>query len=415
MCGLVGFATTDAEQVISADLAVFIFNQMMKMNDVRGGDSYGFSLVRPKEKSIEHFKVIGKCGEKQDDKRHQKGLAALIDAVVEGGPVIVMGHNRKATTGEISIRNQHPFEFGKPKKGPWVLGAHNGMVWGYEEAIDLWDITRKVEVDSEVIFRGMMTDREPSEVIGTLMPIGSMALTYMRNDWSILNMFSGDNPLNVAHLPGIMFWSSEHGHLRNALFGLTAETTTLRSDKLYAIDVKTHKVLDVSTVRPIDTLLDRAYSWHGVTGNITYLKRPFKGPARRVVHPPFGSTKYVADEARKLVDLSGSTAKSSEPGKVLAKIEPKSIIKPTPDHLSLAMSEDFDNEMVFFGDLDRVTVAETTTDLDIGLATCAMCELKDPKNDETRMVAPYSLLWYEGDALCGVCYHWMVLSALMEV
>jgi len=56
-------------------------------------------------------------------------------------PQFVFGHARFATTGTISQRNAHPFQYGR------ITGAHNGVVYNFG------DLKQSgMEVDSESIF-----------------------------------------------------------------------------------------------------------------------------------------------------------------------------------------------------------------------------------------------------------------------
>lgn len=66
----------------------------------------------------------------------------------------LLAHIRKATCGEISLLNTHPFQFAN-----WVF-AHNGEVGGYAESQEVRDALRR-EVDER--FRGFIMGKTDSE------------------------------------------------------------------------------------------------------------------------------------------------------------------------------------------------------------------------------------------------------------
>ncbi len=76
---------------------------------------------------------------------------------------LALGHNRFATTGQVTDRNAHPF--GVQVNRGWMFGVHNGVIAGKERIAREYDITEP-DVDSEAVFRaiGKMQQRGMSVV-----------------------------------------------------------------------------------------------------------------------------------------------------------------------------------------------------------------------------------------------------------
>jgi predicted glutamine amidotransferase len=220
MCGLLGFATT-GQSKLHPDLISYILTQLMERNTGRGGDSFGVAIVRSDPASCVLHKEVGKLREKLYDKAWMSALRDIDDAARSGKPFAVIGHNRKATCGENTVRNAHPFQFGKLDRpdGQFVVGAHNGIVSMHEEYVKAWKITRNVEVDSEVIFRGLQNTLDDGKIIAALRPYAGMALTYMKDPHN-LRLYRDSNPLTTFRGTDFMFWSSEQYTLEACTFGL---------------------------------------------------------------------------------------------------------------------------------------------------------------------------------------------------
>lgn len=86
----------------------------------------------------------------------------------------VLGHTRKATVGAVSLRNAHPFTYGK------IVGAHNGWLYQHQELNKKYQ--RECQVDSEHVIAHIAEGREVSELDG----IGTVTWIDMDNPDSIL-------------------------------------------------------------------------------------------------------------------------------------------------------------------------------------------------------------------------------------
>ena len=241
MCGLLGFATS-GESKLSPELTVHVLNTLMQENDGRGGDSFGLAVVSPEDEYANTYKFVGPIRERVHSKPWNRALLDIMRISREEKPLIVMGHNRKATMGANTMRNAHPFQFGHIKKKndsdvPWVIGAHNGMIrhpWKFHKH---WEIKREIEVDSEVVFRGMQVE-DPSKVIGFIRGANSsVALTYMYEDPNRVYLYRGNNPLSLSTGRNFVFWSSTEYALKRATFGLPCGIHELKDDTLLSLDV----------------------------------------------------------------------------------------------------------------------------------------------------------------------------------
>lgn len=254
MCGLLGFAT-DGKHPLSPDMVVYILTQLMRENEWRGGDSFGIAVMRPErvdEPKVKTYKQVGKITDKVRDTPWMSAMSDIYGAIQNNERVVVIGHNRKATTGANTSRNAHPFEFGKldRENGQFVLGAHNGVIPWHDKYAEAWKITRDIEVDSEVIFRGMQVLDE-EKVLGQLEAHGGMALTYMRDDHTV-KFYRGSNPLSLAVGSHFAFWSSEKKHLYNETFGLQVGVIELSANTFRKLDSRNMSIQPLAQPKVLD-------------------------------------------------------------------------------------------------------------------------------------------------------------------
>ena len=125
MCGLVGIVGTPTKTNRQ------IFQEMLCFSSKRGLDSVGVILA-----SRKNSQVLKTLDYPWDFIKSPEWL----ETASENWPVM-MGHNRAATVGDVSIENAHPFEAGD------LLFMHNGTLVNDRK----WDSWTNFETDSEVL------------------------------------------------------------------------------------------------------------------------------------------------------------------------------------------------------------------------------------------------------------------------
>lgn len=132
MCGLVGVLGKITPQAFNA------FEAMLTADITRGKDSTGVALVT-KDNKIHCVKepILPLNLIRHDD------YAEYIESQVSQA-VLLMGHNRAATKGEVTKRNAHPFRYGS------IIGCHNGTL-----SSNLKPDDKEFDVDSKSIFHSI--------------------------------------------------------------------------------------------------------------------------------------------------------------------------------------------------------------------------------------------------------------------
>jgi hypothetical protein len=186
MCGIVG--------VVSNYLSVKekeIFSTLLYVDAVRGMDSTGVLVVGDKfESSI--IKAVGspmrlfampEWGEKVEK---------------SNGPKLLLGHNRSATRGEVTIDNAHPFTH-----GPITL-VHNGSLFTHSNLSD-----KEHNVDSDAIAYAL-AQGDIVEVSKKLH--GSYSLVWYNSDDRTINFARNkDRPMHFTTISNgaTLIWASE--------------------------------------------------------------------------------------------------------------------------------------------------------------------------------------------------------------
>lgn len=203
MCGLVGgvtkgnFGFTGPEQKV--------LNELLFMDTLRGPDSTGVCLVRTnytarviKKATWGPSFLCSKAFQETDTSLYQEGK-------------FFMGHNRKATVGEITSENAHPFIVNNE-----LVLMHNGSLTGHKHLAD-------TAVDSEAIaqylHQNWNDDATPEEKGKVLAKLGgAWALVWYDLRTEKLNIVrNAQRPLFIFEDKGLFFWASDEHMLRCAL------------------------------------------------------------------------------------------------------------------------------------------------------------------------------------------------------
>lgn len=132
MCGLVAMITKNRNGFSTHNLDAFA--SMLFVDQLRGPDSTGVFLVN----NIGNVEIAKSAQNASDFLNEQAWKMMRMDAIRNGWAMV--GHNRKATRGEINDKNAHPF---------WVdeklVLVHNGSYYGDHKH------HKDTEVDSEAI------------------------------------------------------------------------------------------------------------------------------------------------------------------------------------------------------------------------------------------------------------------------
>lgn len=191
MCGLFGW-NLRADVVRRRKRSVrTLAVALLIQNDDRGGDSWGFYAADTDRR------VVG-LGEAADM------TAGALKVMCESSTVI--GHTRKATTGNVTLRNCHPFRCGS------VVGAHNGMVFNHRQLNERYK--RKCEVDSEHLIYHLAEERDLRDV----QAYGAVAFAAQDIEGAAFVGTFWGGELAVCVIPSVgCVWSSDWRHLERAV------------------------------------------------------------------------------------------------------------------------------------------------------------------------------------------------------
>lgn len=252
MCGIVGFISGAGNKGWPQDRAKFI-KQGLVVDSLRGMDSTGFFSV---------------------DVGSETKTAAWLKNALVGGEFVrtkdyadmmsdpkrfraVIGHNRSATIGSVTVDNAHPFQEGA------ITLVHNGTL-SSTYGMPLPERTLKdVEVDSHAIAHNL--DHSPIEEWYKDM-YGAWALIWHdARDGSINIVRNEQRPLHIAKVRGeetITICSEAD------MLSFVATRCTMQLEEMYSLDPHTHfKWLpDTPVLSPITSKLERSYYSGGYSG-----------------------------------------------------------------------------------------------------------------------------------------------------
>lgn len=194
MCGLVGVAAINGKML--SDKGVKLFKHLLYLDVLRGEHSTGICMV-DSSKNVKVHKHIGPPN-KEDTFTNNEVFSSMGNAFQ---PMVLIGHNRYATKGEVNVANAHPFV----SQNENIIGAHNGTVYGY-----ILDRIGKneFETDSEFIYNSI-AERGLKDTVKHL-DGGAYAFTWWNKEESSFNILrNGERPLFIAKSGGAVIWASE--------------------------------------------------------------------------------------------------------------------------------------------------------------------------------------------------------------
>lgn len=198
MCGIFGYSFK--EGAITAGRRAILGNNLARLNDRRGGHSWGV------------------CSIEDGDTNITRGLGDMGDhAYTLADAPFILAHTRYATIGAKTVENAHPFEIGN------IIGAHNGGVVNHFELDKKYK--RDCKVDSMHFFHHLDADLPFGDIEGygsiewlrrDELNNGLARIFLSRMKGGMLAIFGIGDPA-APKSDGIV-WSSDEKHLLEALF-----------------------------------------------------------------------------------------------------------------------------------------------------------------------------------------------------
>ena len=190
MCGIVGMRITSQSGFTVGQ--VDLFKEMLHIDTLRGRDSTGIVLVEK-----DNTALWVKQAAPPNIFERAKCVQDVYSQAVKTGKILI-GHNRKATKGEINSNNAHPFSSGN------IIMVHNGFLDNHEKYA-------KTDVDSEALCIELSkgdTPEEYEEILNTLS--GAFSIVWYNVSTGNLHFFrNSQRPLHYIETNAGVFWASE--------------------------------------------------------------------------------------------------------------------------------------------------------------------------------------------------------------
>lgn len=193
MCGLVGLINKNSNGFTKEQQA--IFSDLLFIDYVRGPDSTGAVL-------IDNNGNVKGAKEASDSITflRSKAYDELMTGAWRNGSAMI-GHNRKATRGNVNDENAHPFVVDNN-----IVLVHNGTLWGDHKK------HAEVEVDSHAIAHVIHEKGNVEEALNSI--DGAYALMWYNVAEGKLNIIrNSQRPLWWMELHSAWVWSSEKAML----------------------------------------------------------------------------------------------------------------------------------------------------------------------------------------------------------
>lgn len=207
MCGLFGIISLNDKHELS-DAALDAVARLAVMNRFRGQDSIGFISHRfgsdsyqTKKSVSDPFDYIAEEWPRQVNSYKQKR------------PMLVMGHTRWATRGDLTLACAHPFRHGN------VIGMHNGTI-GDKDKPEFTN-HEKFKTDSEALIHNLDA-LGPKKALLDVAKVNNCAyaLTWVNVKTHIFSMIRNyQRPLHMAKVNDVLMYSSDDDAMTYGLYG----------------------------------------------------------------------------------------------------------------------------------------------------------------------------------------------------
>ena len=214
MCSLWGWFNVRFPDIESR---VELLKHLARKGQTRGEDSYSAAYMNGSD--VKAVRGIGPASKWLHNKPRQVARVAKSN--------IVLGHNRAASHGPITLANAHAFHVGR-----WIC-SHNGTMYGTSDLMVRSKFVPKGETDSE---EGLcyLADQEMRPEAFALLR-GSWAWSILSDDGGTLLLARNAlSPLAIARVEGGLAWHSLGTALETSLqaIGIQAEVQELEPYKL---------------------------------------------------------------------------------------------------------------------------------------------------------------------------------------
>lgn len=285
---------------------------------VRGDDSCGLAVVNSKQQVLMHKDVLAPTSFLTS-----RATKALIDEV--DNAYMVIGHNRAATVGGVTVDAAHPFAIEDTETGTIIYGVHNGTLSNYK----LSGSDGEYVSDSEWLFGklsaaaqvdGDLRTEAVADILSSMFGAYSVMFFFDDDPATFYLANNGRRPMHAlmaedgsyclfASEAGMLHWLAERNDLKT-----TNNVMQAQADKLYVVSlteatVRYTKVdIDWSKSMTLDATkwdLPAATEYTGTWSDLEELKRKYNGeqPTGTNVVPFSGGTSTADD----LADLIAAT------------------------------------------------------------------------------------------------------------
>jgi len=264
MCGIVGLVTKSTNGCTAFQQELFA--EMLVCDAIRGEDSTGIFAVN-NSGNVTYIKL---ASHPFNLLKTSEYLTLKQDSWNSGR--ILVGHNRKASSGAISNENAHPFAF-----GPIVL-VHNGFIDNFRSLVHHKEREKNnIEVDSHAL-TSLLARNDPMKIIPELKG-AFVIIWYNATEKKLYFVRNTERPFSLVDINDGIYFASEKGMLRWLLHRhqAKAEIAEIKPGVLLSLDEN-----NVWENRPVKlyekpaVFVPKEYAPPATNGEIVYLPNQIK-------------------------------------------------------------------------------------------------------------------------------------------